>query len=534
MIYRFEDFELDTATFELRRNGSAIPAEPQVLSLLFLLVGNCDRLVGKDEIIETIWEGRIVSDAAVSSRIKSIRKLLDDDGRQQRLLRTVHGKGFRFVGAVAVAAPAAAQAISAEQGTPRGQSVDAQAAPPVVPPVPPAGGAKPSIAVLPFRLIGVAGSYAPLADALPHELILELARSRWIFVIARGSSFRFRESDPDLQEIGKALQVRYCLSGVVDIVGDRMTVTVELAETRDGGIIWCDRYSDEVGAVHEIRERIVANVVSALELLIPLNEARQARLTRSPHLDAWSAYHLGLDHMYRFNRTDNARAAALFEQALTKDPGFARAHAGLSFTRFQNAFLRYSDDVERQIAGAREAAEAAVANDPLDPFANLVLGRAHWIEGDLSASLAWLERATQISPHYAHGVYLRGMSETLSGRGAAAGDSLDLAMQLSPLDPLRYAMLSTRALSLIVQDRFGEAAQWSERAAHSPGAHVHISLVAALAHHLAGERDSAERWAREARQRDPSIGAAEFLRAFPFGEAAQRGMIERGLKALGF
>lgn len=534
MIYRFEDFELDTATFELRRGGSPLAAEPQVLSLLILLVQNPDRLLAKDEIIEKIWNGRIVSDAAVSSRIKSIRKLLGDDGRAQRLVKTVHGKGFRFIGSVSASdaanqpdEPAASRSFASAAPV---ESLVPSAGPPEETPL----ADKPSIAVLPFRLVGVAGQFASLADALPHELILELARSRWIMVIARGSSFRFRDPDPDLQNIGRTLRVRYCLSGVVEVVGNQISVSVDLADTRDGAVVWGERYKDEVGAVHDIRDRIIANIVTALEFFIPHNEARHARQSAAPHLDAWSAYHLGLDHMYRFNRLDNARASELFARAIALDPTFARAHAGMSFTRFQNAFLRYSEDVGAEIAGARASAEAAVSHDPLDPFANLVLGRAHWIEGDLQASLAWLERSTEISPHYAHGVYLRGLTEAMAGRGADSNGHIDLAIRLSPLDPLRYAMLSTRALSLLLQDQYEEAVSWAERAAYSPGAHVHISLVALLANEIAGHRAGAERWAEDARRRSPEINLEKFLQAFPFADGAFRRRIEQSLRSFGF
>ena len=301
--------------------------------------------------------------------------------------------------------------------------------------------------MLPFTLIGEAGPYAAIADALPHELIAELSRLRWLFVTARGSSFRLRAANADMGEVGRLLGVRYCLSGTVEVAGSSLAVTVELVDTRDGGVVWADRFAGAIDAVHPIRTEIRSRILAALEIQIPMHEANLARLTVTENLDAWSAYHLGLQHMYRFNRKDNAAAAALFSHAVARDPRFARAHAGLSFVHFQTAFLRNTDDLATEIALARRHAERGVDLDPLDPFVNFTMGRTFWLEGDLDGSLGWLERSTSISPNYAQGIYARGWTETLAGRGLDGRRHVDLAMQLSPLDPLYYAMLGTRAFA---------------------------------------------------------------------------------------
>src|SRR5690606_25433047 len=150
---------------------------------------------------------------------------------------------------------------------------------------------------------------------------------------------------------------------------------------------------------------IRAKVLAALEIQIPLHEASGARLMDSANLDAWSVYHLGLQHMYNFNRADNAVAMDLFGQAVTKDPAFARAHAGLSFVHFQNAFLRHTDDMAGTIIMARQCAQRGADIDPLDPFVNFTMGRTYWLEGDLDRALAWIDRSVSLSPNYAQGLY---------------------------------------------------------------------------------------------------------------------------------
>jgi len=205
MRYRVGEHVLDLRRFELRKGDCLLPAEPQVLSVLFHLVENRDRLVSKDELVATIWGGRAVSDSAISSRIKSARQLLGDDGEAQRLIRTVHGKGFRFVGEAAA---------------------DSEAAP--VRPTDPLD-SKPSIAVLPFDCADTRLSV--ISDGVPHDLIVGLSRLRSLTVIARGSSFRFRGWSGDLAQVRATLGVTYCLTGTVYAVGERVAVAVELVDT---------------------------------------------------------------------------------------------------------------------------------------------------------------------------------------------------------------------------------------------------------------------------------------------------------------
>ncbi|HEV7384943.1 MAG TPA: winged helix-turn-helix domain-containing protein, partial [Phenylobacterium sp.] len=340
MIYRFAGFEFDMALRELRCAGGRFGLEPQVFALLRFLIENRDRVVTREEIIQDVWKGRIVSDAVVSSRVKSVRRAIGDDGRAQRLVRTVSKVGFRFVAEVMTSPPAAP--------LPQTHLV---AGPPSVEPA-----ARPSIAVLRFEAMG-APAAAGIADALPHDLIAELSRLRWLFVIARASSFRLSGAEAEAARVRAALNVRYCLSGVVEVDAGAMTIAVELCETDHGVVVWSERFRSDVEAVHEVRERIVQAVIAALELRIPLNEANRARLMAPESLDAWSAYHLGLRHMYQFSRSGNARAASLFERAIAEEKGFARAHAGLSFIHFENAFLGFTGDPAGAAGLSRRFAE---------------------------------------------------------------------------------------------------------------------------------------------------------------------------------
>jgi TolB-like protein len=526
MIYRFGAFELDAARVELRDGGALRPLEPQVFALLAFLVENHERFVSKDEILEKVWDGRVVTDSAIASRIKSARKALGDDGQAQRYIRTIHGQGFRFVADVRLERAEAPQVESADWATrerPADEPADTAST-----------ASRPSIAVLPFRLIGDAEACAGIAEALPHELIAELARMRWLFVTARGSSFRLRSPNPDMHEVGRLLNVRYCLSGMVMAPNRQLEVTTELTDTASGEVVWAERYSGSIDDVHALRAELRSKLLTALEIRIPLHEAARARLAISENLDAWSAYHLGLQHVYRFNRKDNVAAAHLFERAARLDSGFARAHAGQSFVHFQNAFLHQSDDISSEIALARSCAEHGLSLDPLDPFVNFAMGRSFWLEGDLERGLSWLERATSLSPNYAQGIYARAWTEALAGKETEGRQHVDLAMRLSPLDPLYYAMLGTRAFTHIAAGEDAEAATWAERAARAPGAHVLIAMIAAVTQDLAGNGNAATRWATNVKDRNARLSREDFFRAFPMKPEVMRSRVAAALTRLGF
>jgi TolB-like protein len=524
MVYRFDRFELDPAKLELRADGACRPLEPQVFALLVLLVQNRERVVSRDELIEKVWDGRCVSESAISSRIKSARQALGDDGRAQRFIKTLHSQGFRFVAPVSLARSGAL--VLSEPGV---AGVDEAAADADA-----ARSARPSIAILPFQRTGDPGPHATLAEALPHELIAELSRLRWLFVTARASSFRLRVSEVDVREIGRLLGVRYVLSGNIEVTGARLELTVELMDTRDGGVVWADHRVAPIDDVHLLRAEIRGRILSALEIRIPRHEADLARLTVSEDLDAWSAYHLGLQRMFRFHRRDNVEAIALFERAVALDPGFARAHAGLSFVHFQTAFLRQTQDPSRERDLARRFAERGLELDSLDPFVHFTRGRCFWLEGDLEGSLPWLERATAISPSYAQGIYARAWTESLVERALDGRRHVDLAMSLSPLDPLYYAMLGTRAFTHMALGEDREAADWADRAARSPGAHVLISMIAVAGHALGGDATRAAWWAAQVRARNPTLSRQDFFSAFPMKSEAMRVRISAGLARFGF
>ncbi|MFH1343535.1 MAG: winged helix-turn-helix domain-containing protein [Pseudomonadota bacterium] len=515
MAWTFGDFQLDAERFQLSRGGHPVMLEPQVLSLLIHLIQNRDSMVTKDQLVAAVWGGDAVSDASISSRIRSARQAVGDDGARQGVIRTVHGRGFRFVAEVTDKPPAQplCQAVHETSGHPTG---------------------RPSLAVLPFRPLGVSPDLAILGEALPHEIIQALSRLRWLAVIARGSSFRFRQVAADLGRVATALATRYVLTGIVESRGPSVAVTLELTDTNSWEVLWADRLEAPLEGIEDMRALIVAHLLAALEIHIPFNEARIARLSAPEGLDAWANYHVGLSHLYRFTATDTALAHASFQRAVTADPNFARAHAGLSFTSFLDAFLRLGPDPVAAALAARRHAERSLDLDPQDPFANFTMGRSFWLSDEPDVAAEWLARATVLNPNYAQAFYATAFTSMLTGKAHATFTALDTSLHLSPLDPLLYGVHGVRAQMLIQQEDHQAAAIWADRAATTPGAHYLIAMIALAANGLAGRQGQAARWRREVRRLKPDANATDYFTALPTRDTPSRIRIEAELRRHGF
>ena len=374
-----------------------------------------------------------------------------------------------------------------------------------------------SIAVMPFVDRGPAPPVGGgSADGLAHDVITRLAKLRTLFVIAQGTVFALHERQIGPEAAGRMLNVDYVVSGSLLRRGQRLTVTVELVETRTARIVWAEvfnqRLDDAFLVLDQIGDRIVASIAAEIETL----ERNRAILRPPNSLDAWEAHHRGLWHMYRFNRADNAHARHFFETAVRLDPTFARAHAGLSFTHFQDAFQAWTPRAAAT-QHAFEAAGQSLMADDRDPAAHWAMGRALWLRGRHDHAIVELEQAVELSPNFALGHYTLAFVHSQAGDPAAAIAASDHSRALSPFDPLLFGMLGARAMALVRLGRFDEAADWALQAAERPNAHAHILAIAAYCLALSGRLDEARAQMAAIHLRLPGYGVEDFLAAMQFG-----------------
>jgi TolB-like protein/Flp pilus assembly protein TadD len=416
MLYLFEKFALDSDRLELRADGVVVAVEPQVFDLLVYLVENRGRVVSKNDLIASVWGGRIVSDSALDSRVNAARKALGDNGKRQRFIRTMPRKGIRFIGDVRTGSePVAAANKAAEPAL-------------TVPD-------KPSIAVLPFANLNGNSEDDAFADGVTEEIIAALSRVRWFFVIARGSTFAFRGRETDVKKVVQDLGVRYVLVGSIRRASDRIRATVRLIDGSTGSNMWARSYDRELSDIFAVQDDITQAIVGAIEPELSRAERERARIRRRESVDGWTTYQHGMAHLYRYTRDDLAKARQIFTEAIALDHELGPAYSALAEAYYYEVVYGFTDSPDDNRDRAFEAAQRAVELDRGDAGAHCTLGRIRYLRREYTAAIAELEVALDLNPNLALAHYGLGAALVFSGRPREAFPHLESAIRLSPHDP---------------------------------------------------------------------------------------------------
>ncbi|HJW39682.1 MAG TPA: winged helix-turn-helix domain-containing protein [Rhizomicrobium sp.] len=353
MTLCFEDIEIDIGRREITRAAAPVHVEPQVFDLLVYLVENRDRVVSKDDIFEAVWAGRIVSESTLTSRINAVRRAVGDDGEQQRLVRTVARKGFRFAGEVRDAGAEAARQPSAAAEFDR-----------------------PAIAVLPFHNMSDDPQQEYFSDGISEDIITALSKLRSFFVVARNSSFVFKGKSSHLSEIARALGVRYVVEGSVRKDGGRVRITAQLNDATTGNHLWAERFDRDLAGMFAVQDEITEAIMAAIEPQVVAAENIRLKRKAPDSMDAWDLLMRALPHYWRTTRQDNTVAQALLEKAVAINPGYGRALGVLAQTHTFAVHMGWSES-EVATAAAETAARAAILADSEDPWAHQALGSVH-------------------------------------------------------------------------------------------------------------------------------------------------------------
>jgi TolB-like protein/DNA-binding winged helix-turn-helix (wHTH) protein/Flp pilus assembly protein TadD len=540
--YRFAEYEIDLGQHELRRLGEAVHIEPQVFDLIVHLVRNHDRIVSKDELIETVWNGRIISEAALSSRINGARRALGDNGNDQLFIRTLHKRGFRFVGDVqAIDAPKAdvetaplvpddavtpedsPGRVSVSAEVPRlddvvSESIKAEAV------------TRSSIAVMPFGNMSDDPENDYFSYGLTEDIIRLLARNRWLSVISRHSTVAFQGRTVDAREIGEQLGVRYVLVGSVRKSRDAVRITAELVRAADRKQLWADKYDLKLEYIFDIQEEMARQIAATIEPELSKVEQQLAARKAPESLDAWDCYQRGLWNFWRFTTPGFDSAEAYFQRAISADPNFARGHGALSYVNLQRAFVDEPKDRPARLETALRQARDAVALDDLDCFCHCVLGRALCLTHQNDEALAALDVALELNPSFAQAYFAQGFNLLWYGREIEAETLLDQATMLSPRDSHLWSFHHVRSWAHFSLGEYEIAAEFARRATRQPNVtyQAFASLAASLG--LFGEQAQAKAAAAELLQRKPSYSLETARQELFF--CNDRGFIDRFVEGL--
>jgi TolB-like protein/Flp pilus assembly protein TadD len=465
--YLFEDYAFDTDRRELHRGADVVSLAPQVFDLLDYLIRNRERVVSKDDLINAVWNGRSVSDAALTTRLNVARSAIGDSGEQQRLIKTLPRKGFRFVGQVREAR----EVVGPNPGD----------APESILAVPD----KPSIAVLPFENMSGDPEQEYFADGMVEEIITALSRFKSLFVIARNSSFTFKGRAVDIKEVGRRLGVRYVLEGAVRKASGKVRITGQLIDAVTGAHIWADRFEGDLTDVFALQDEVAVAVVSAIQPKLLQTEITMATRRRPENLTAYDFFLRAMQQFYLSTREGFAGAIALAHRALELDPrfGLVAALAGLCHER--NVVWGYAFDpqFEREEAVRLLRLALSVNENDSETLAYAATISAFMV-GDTESEVEMADRATALNPNSFYAWYGRAWVYKNAGLPEEAVRSWERAIRMSPVDPQLHMAFLGMATAYIELRRFDEAIIAAKKAQRQtpryPG--PYRSLASAFAH----------------------------------------------------
>lgn len=511
MRYLFEDYALDADLRELVRGNSPVPVEPQVFDLLLYLIRNRERVVTKDDLIASVWNGRIVSESALSTRINAARSTLGDSGEQQRLIKTLPRRGVRFVGVV-----------REESGAAAAQSL----------PAPHDGAERPSIAVLPFQNLGGDPEQDYFADGIVEDITTALSRNRAFFVIARNSSFTYKGQPVDIRRVARELGVRYLLEGSVRKSDGRVRVTGQLIEAQSGRHLWADRFDGDLANIFEVQDQIVTRVVGAIAPQLERAEIERAKRTATDDPAAYDLYLRGLASWNRWSKDENEKALQLFHAAIGKDPEFATPYGlAASCHLFAKANGWASVFDEKEIARLAEHA-ADLGTD--DAVALCWAGHVQaFFFKDVERALLLVDRALELDDNLAIAWQRSGWVRGYAGDSEGAIASLNRAMRLNPLDPRVFLSQSAMGFAHFIAGRDQEAVRWAAMALRIKPNWLPALRVAIAANAMAGRADKAARALTSYAEISPAVSIARICDHYPLRRDGDRQRLILALRKAG-
>ena len=523
MKFLFDNHTLDKARRELHSGSERIEVEPQVFDLLIYLVENRHRVVSKDDLVTSIWGGRIVSDSTLTSRINAARKALGDSGGKQKLIRTIARKGLRFVGSVHTRSNGAEPAQAA---APPGDDIQESARPAL--PLPD----RPAIAVLPFVNMSGDQEQEYFSDGISEDIITALSKLRWFFVIARNSSFIYKGKAIHMKQVAEELGVGYVVEGSVRKSGDRVRITAQLNDAATGSHIWAEHYDRGLADVFAVQDEITEAIVAAIEPQLYAAENFRARRKPPDSLDAWDLVMRALSHYWRVTRQDNLVAQALLEKAIIIDPNYGKALGVLATSHTFSAHMGWAD-MAASAPIAERSALAAILIDSEDPWAHHALGCAYLFTRRFDDSLAEFELALRLNPNFSMAQGYYGLALSYCGRWEEGVVAAHRALRLSPRDPFSAVYCGIAAYAHFIGRDYDEAMRFSRQAIRQRSDFVGAHRVMTATAGMAGQDDVAKAALQELRRAQPNISLAWIADQMPIKLDADREHYLEGFRRAG-
>jgi TolB-like protein len=516
----FGEFVLDPDRRELTRGSEAVALGPQVFDLLVHLVRHREHVVTKDDLIAAVWGGRIVSESTLTTQINAVRRALGDTGEDQRLVRTIARKGYRFVGDVREIDPP----VRAEAARPEGPLAQAALALPD----------RPSLAVLPFLNLCDDPEQEYFSDGITEDIITALSRVRWFFVIARSSSFTYKGRAVDEKQVARELGVRYVLEGSVRKAANRVRITGQLIQADSGQHIWADRFDGDLADIFGLQDQVTSSVVAAIEPSLRQAEIDRARRKPTEKLDAYDWYLRALPRFYTLTRDGVDEAIAFLERAIAIDADFALAKALSARCYAWRNPQGWAADPEKEKAIAVRLGREALHDGGDDPSVLWMVGFMMWqLRVDLDGALELYDRSLALNPNCPQALALRGWALGCAGQLEEATTSLTLALRLSPVDQEAFFTMTALGWTYLMSGRSDEAVEWTtralrERPGFAPALRFHALCLVKL-----GRMEEARATIAALRQQEPGLTATKLRHRAPIFDATMMDTFIDGLRKAG-
>lgn len=537
----------------IQHGENIVRLEPRVMATLVYLARQPGRVVTREELESVVWSGTIVGYDALSSTILKLRKAFDDNPRNPKIIETIPKKGYRLVAGVEVASgsvPVASENGAAEMDSRTSRTglrylvvllvlvilgfsgfylfqPDQSETTSIQGDVP----GKVSIAVLPFANLSSRPEQDYFVDGLTDDIITDLTRLSDLLVISRDSTFIYKNTDADIHQIARNLNVQYVLHGSMRHDKDRIRINALLTDTRSGNLIWGERYEGDFSSIFKLQDQITEKIVTALALKLTPAERQSLFQQDTAHLDAYEYFLQGTEHFFRYARVSNQEARGFFEKAIELDSGYARAYAMLGWTHAFDFMNGWSTIPEQSLVRGEQYASKALELDGNLAVAHFVRGLVYRERGDYLRALSDAEQAVKLDPSYANGHVLLATLLYYSDQPEQGLQKIQMAIRLNPYHPFNYPFHLGQAY--FVLKRYPEAIEAFETGLKSnpSSERLHVWLAASYAE--AGNLEDA-RWVMEQiKLINPQITLARQKQAFPFKDPENLDRFLNGLRKAG-
>lgn len=508
MIYQFGTLTLDTNLYRLSRDGEPIDVEPQVFDLLVRLVENRDRVIPRNELLDTLWKGQVVSDSALSARLKSVRKAVGDSGHRQSMIKTIHGRGYQFIAEVE-------ELSSGDAKLGDGGSLSLPD--------------KPSIAVLPFQNLSNDPEQEYFGDGITEDIIAALSKIPDLLVVARSSTMAYKRNAIDVNEIGREQGVRHVLKGSIRKSSNRIRVTAQLIDTSTGHHQWAERYDRKIDDIFDVQDEITKQVTTELQVQLTRGEEARAVARETSDIVAWGnvvrAYSLSDGHI----KEHNAEAQRLAEEAVHLDPTYAVAWVTLGWTHWEDALWGWGESQEVSMKKAQDCVGRALEINSEHSDALALLGTICLTNKDAKKAIELCTRAVELSPNHANNVAFEAMARIFGAEPKKGLTVMKRAIRLSPIYPTWYLMMVGAAHHILgAQDKAIEI--FRECMAQEPESSVHrIWLVSSLID--IGKNEEASTIVAEILEIDPDFTVNSWVDGFSVDEHLTNLLVTNLVKA---